>query len=116
MRFTKEYDGDVVVLSPSRSLWGGDETEELRHEIFRQLAAKRMKLVIDLGRISNMNTRAISMFKDAYDKIQAVGAEWAFCNVDRRIEHPLVIMQIVRLFNVCETRAEALGFLSRKVG
>ena len=116
MRFKKEYDGDVVILSPTANLWGGDETEELRREISRQVAAQRMKLVIDLHRTANMATRAISMFKGAYDEIREAGADWAFCNVDKKIEHPLVVMRIVRLFNVCGTREEALSFLNRKVG
>ncbi len=115
MRFDREYDGDVVILSPKSNLWGGDETEELAREIECQVDAGCRKLVIDLSRTANMATRAIAMFKGAYDRIEAAGAEWAFCNVDRKIEHPLVVMQLVRFFNVCETREEALSFLNRQV-
>jgi anti-anti-sigma regulatory factor len=116
MRFKREYAGDVVVLSPPRNLFGGDETEEIVREIVRQLAAKTRKFVIDLGRTANMNTKAISMFFKVRGNLEEVGATWAFCNVDRKIEHPLVVMQIVRLFNVCETRTEALSMVNRKAG
>lgn len=116
MRFKREYEGDVVILSPPRNMFGGDETEEIIREILRQLAATIRKFIIDLRRTENMNTKAISMFFKVREDLDAVGATWAFCNVDRKIEHPLVVMQIVRLFNVCDTRAEALSMLNRKAG
>lgn len=111
MKFKREYEGDVVILSPHRNLFGGAETDELKHEFTNQLAAGRTKFVVDFHRTENMNTKAITMFWKAHTQLREAGATWAFCNVDAKIEHPLVVMKLIRLFNVCVTRAEALQSL-----
>ncbi len=112
MRFHREYIGNIVILEPPSNLFGGDETDEIRDEIHAQLAAGRRRFVIDLRRTENMNTPAITMFQRVLADLEDVGAIWAFCNVDRKIEHPLVVLKLVRLFNVCDTRQEALRFLT----
>lgn len=114
MKFKREYENDIVILSPPKNMFGGAETDELEHEFMSQLAAGRKKFVVDFHRTENMNTKAITMFWKAHAKLREGGATWAFCNVDGKIEHPLVVMKLIRLFNVCVTRAEALQSLQRE--
>jgi len=112
VRVKKEYDGDAVVLSLPRHLVGGDEIDEIQREILLELANGRKKFVLNLARTQSMSTRAVSMFIDLRKKLDAGGAAWAFCNVDKKIYEPLVVMRFVRDFNVCNTREGALSLLN----
>jgi anti-anti-sigma regulatory factor len=115
MHFQREYVDDVVVLSPARNLWGGDETDALEGELLRQLAERRQKLVIDLHRTEHMVTAAIAMLQKTIQRFRDAGVAYAFCNVDKRMMHVLVVLRIVRLFNVCQTREEAIAAVNGKL-
>jgi anti-anti-sigma regulatory factor len=112
MRFKKEYEGDVVILSPSHYLFGGTETDELEGELLRLLSVRKRKILIDFGHTCAVNCMAISMLLRVHRTIQERNALWCFCNVDKRIKRPLIILKLIRLFNVCVSRAEALNALS----
>ena len=114
MRLKKEYEGNVVVLSPSGYLFGGRETVEFERELTRQLGSGGRRILIDFGRTRAINTIGITMLLRIHFQVQERGARWFFCNVDKRIEEPLVIMKLIRLFNVCVTRPEALAALSQQ--
>ena len=114
MRLKKEYEGDVVILSPSGYLFGGDETRELEDEINHQLDTGRRKILIDFGRTKAINTIGITMLLRVHFKVQELAASWCFYDVDKRIEEPLIVMKLIRLFNVCITRQEALSAVNKE--
>ncbi len=113
MYFKKEYEDDVVILVPGAHLVGDEKTKELEGELFALLEGNQTKIMIDLHRVRVMNTLAFTMFLRVYEQLQQSDTQWAFCRVPDKHLHPMIVLKLVRHFNVCETREEALRFLNR---
>ncbi|MFQ5600193.1 MAG: STAS domain-containing protein, partial [Candidatus Krumholzibacteriia bacterium] len=92
--------GDVVVVIPSRMLTGGDETDELERELRILLAARQKKILLDLGRTYLVTSRALGMLYDVNESARIRGVTLYVCNIDKRIENTMVVMQIIRRMNV----------------
>jgi anti-anti-sigma regulatory factor len=109
----KEYLEDVVVLEPAHILVGSDETEELEAEILRLLFSGKKKIGLDLTGTRLMNTKAMKMLEKVHKRAEERGAALCLCNIDKRIERPLVVLQLTRLLNVAGTREECVAELDK---
>ena len=111
MAVSVESLGDVSVVSPQGSFFGGKETDELE-KTFQELQAKEnKKMVLDLGRVSHLNSMAIGLLVGAHTNYQKRGGRIILANVDRRINNVFVVTKLSLVFEVANTREEALAAL-----
>ena len=59
MTLGKELRGDIWVLTPRKDLMGGEETRELEQAIREIADAGPPRIVIDVGRISYLNSTGL---------------------------------------------------------
>jgi anti-sigma B factor antagonist len=101
-------DTNVGVIEVSGSLVGGDETVEVRQAIAGFVERKYAKLLIDLGNVTYLNSTAIGVLVAAQTTYSRNGWQIKLCGLNKNIENIFVITKLTLVFDVHDTRAEAL--------
>ena len=66
LKSTSAANGEIVILEPKGSLVGGEETDELRSEVNKLIEKGNKKLVVDLSKVTYMNSTAIGTLVAAH--------------------------------------------------
>jgi len=103
--------GDVAIVAPEGNFFGGNETDELDRTFKELIAIQNAKMVLDLGKVSHLNSIAIGLLVGAYTNYQKRGGRIVLANVDRRIQNVFVVTKLSLVFEVADTRQEALAAL-----
>ena len=112
MAFLTEKFGDVVVVIPEGMLKGDNETTQLESELRRLIQSQR-KVVLDLRNTSHLNSVAIGMLAGIHTSAANRGTQFCVCNVEKRIHNMLVIVRLVNVLSVYESREEAIAALGK---
>lgn len=113
MAFRTEKVDDVVLVLPEGSFTGGRETDQLEHELRRHVQADQRKLLIDLRNTSHLSSVPIGMLVGVHTSAEHRGLNLYMCNIERRITNVLTILKLVNVFNVFDTRGQALEALKK---
>ncbi len=103
--------GDIAVVMPEGSFYGGKETDELDRTLKELQASDNKKLVLDLAKVSHLNSIAIGILVATYTNYQKRGARVVLANVDKRIQNVFVVTKLSLVFEVADTRQDALKAL-----
>jgi len=101
--------GDVAVITPEGTLWGGDETSKLREAIDDLVQKNNGRLIINLGQVNHLNSTALGLLVSTHTNYAKRGGAVRLCNVERRINNILVITKLSLVFEVHSTLEEALA-------
>jgi anti-sigma B factor antagonist len=105
---SRTVDG-VAVLAPKGMLLGGKETEELEQAIQSFLEGGNRKLLIDLGKVTYMNSAAIAVLLRWHVGYKNRGGEIRLCRLDGKIKQVFVLTRLVLVFPDYDTVEEALA-------
>ncbi|HWN83314.1 MAG TPA: STAS domain-containing protein [Candidatus Udaeobacter sp.] len=106
--------GPVAVLTPEGTLWGGDETNQLRDAIDELVKQGNMYLVLDLSKVNHLNSTALGLLVSTHTNYTKRGGSVKLCALEKRISNLLVITKLSMVFEVHETLEDALAsFASR---
>jgi anti-sigma B factor antagonist len=114
MSLGREQRGDVHVLTPHKSLMGGDETRELRQAVEEIVAQGVPKIVLDLGNISWMNTLGVGSIVATHVSCTKRGGWLRVARVGRRIKDIFLVTWLVLILDTYDSVEEALAAESRK--
>ena len=103
--------GEVAVVVPEGNFFGGKETDELDRAIKGLQGTENKKMVLDLGRVNHLNSMAIGLLVGAHTNYQKRGGRIVLANVDRRISNVFVVTKLSLVFEVANSREEALTAL-----
>jgi len=101
--------GDVAVVEPSGMLKGGKETDDLENGLRKLINDQQGKIVLDLGKTTHMSSPAIGVLASIHTSAVNRGLRLHVCNIERRIDHTLTIVKLVRVLNVFNTRDDAIA-------
>jgi anti-sigma B factor antagonist len=104
-----EMHGDVAVVTPGGTLWGGDETGKLRETIDDLIAKDNKRLVIDLGNVNHLNSTALGVLVQTHANYAGRQGAVKLARVEKRINNILVITKLSMVFEVFENVDAALG-------
>jgi anti-sigma B factor antagonist len=106
--------GPVAVLSPEGTLWGGEETNQLRDAIDELVKQGNMFLVLDLSKVNHLNSTALGLLVSTHTNYTKRGGSVKLCALEKRISNLLVITKLSMVFEVHDTLEDALAsFASR---
>jgi anti-sigma B factor antagonist len=100
--------GAVAVIEVKGSLVGGEETDELRAATTDFLEQGNRKLIIDLGKVTYLNSTAIGVLVSTHMKYTQNKGLVKLCGINKNISNIFVITKLTMVFDVCETREEAV--------
>ena len=103
--------GEIVIVAPEGNFFGGKETDELDRSLKEQIASENKKMVLDLAKVSHLNSIAIGILVGTYTNYQKRGGRIILVNVDRRIQNVFVVTKLSLVFEIAESRQEALAAL-----
>lgn len=114
LKTAKLADGEVAVIEPKGELTGGEETDELRSEVEKLAGSGNKKLVIDLGRVTYLNSTAIGTLIWAHTHYAKNGGEVKLANLHKGIENIFVITKLTLVFDVQDSQLEAVARFAKK--
>lgn len=97
-----EMHGDIAVVTPGGTLWGGDETGKLKETVDGLIAQNNAKLVIDLGNVNHLNSTALGVLVQAHGNYKGRNGAVKLARVEKRINNILVITKLSMVFEVFE--------------
>jgi anti-sigma B factor antagonist len=105
--------GTIGVIEVKGSLVGGEETDELRSAVADFVEQGNKKLVIDLSKVTYLNSTAIGVLVSAHTTYSRNGGKVKLCGINKNINNIFVITKLTMVFEVCETRDDAVALLSK---
>jgi anti-sigma B factor antagonist len=105
---------DVAILELKGSFLGGNETFEFRtaaQDLFEQ---GNRKLVLDLGGVNYLNSMGIGALVSVYTMYAKDKGRIKLCQMAKGIQNTFVITKLVSIFEISETRDEAIRAFQEK--
>ena len=108
MTFDRTVVGDVTVLAPKKNLVGKEETQELLAAIDEVAAKGTPKVVVDLGKISYVNSVGLGSLVRARTTCVNRQGWFRLARVGDRINAIFLVTKLVLIFDTFETVDEAV--------
>ena len=103
--------GKIGIIDVKGSLVGGEETDELRAAVADFMEQGTKKLIIDLGKVTYLNSTAIGVLVSAHTTYAKNGGHVKLCAINKNINNIFVITKLTMVFDVADTREDAIkGF------
>ena len=109
---TTVQNGQIGIIEVKGSLVGGEETDELRNAVADFVEQGNKKLVIDLSKVTYLNSTAIGVLVSAHTTYSRNKGQVKICGINKNINNIFVITKLTLVFEVCESREEAIKSLS----
>lgn len=109
MKIKQNPQDDVMVLELSGKIMGGPDFEKFKDEITAILEAGSKKVVLDLGGVPWINSTGLGILITGYHSVKAAEGQLKICNVKERVLSIFYISQLENIFDVFETREEAIA-------
>jgi anti-sigma B factor antagonist len=101
-------EGGIGLIEARGSLIGGDETVELRQAVAGFAEREYTKLLIDLSNVTYLNSTAIGVLVSAHTTFIRHDGKVKICGINKNIQNIFVITKLTLVFDVYDTRAEAI--------
>ncbi len=105
---TSTLDNSIGLIEPKGSLVGGDETVELRQAVAGFIERDYQKLIIDLSKVTYVNSTAIGILVAAHTSYARKGWQIKICGINKNINNIFVITKLALVFDVYDSRNEAI--------
>ena len=100
--------GSVTIIKPKGKITIGEGDVKLREAIEGQLEAGRLNLLIDLGRVSYMDSSGVGELVGCYTTVVNRGGMMKLLNLTKNVHALLQITQLVTVFELYNDETEAL--------
>ncbi len=107
LKVATEQNGEVLIIEPKGALVGGEETDELRDAVAESIEKGNKKLIVDLGKVTYMNSTAIGALVSAHTSYANRKGKVVLCNVNKSIKNIFVVTKLSMIFQVADTRPDA---------
>jgi anti-sigma B factor antagonist len=114
MSFDKTMMGDVSLLTPKNNLMGGKETTELLSAIEEIADASQPKVVVDLGKVSYMNSTGLGALVRANTHCLNRQGWMRIARAGSRINNVFLVTKLVFVFDTYETVEDAVQGTPKK--
>lgn len=109
---TDLQEGKTIVLELKGNYVGGEETDELRDTIKKLSDDGNLKLVIDLGEVSYLNSSALGVLIAAHANYAKRGGKIKLCQLNKNLENLFVITKLSLIFDSYPNQVEAIASFS----
>lgn len=108
IKTTTLQSGKIGVIEVKGSLVGGEETDELRNAVADFVEQGNKKLVIDLSKVTYLNSTAIGVLVQAHTTYSKNKGRVKLCGINKSINNIFVITKLTMVFDVAEAREDAV--------
>ena len=108
VKSTTLENGTIGVIEAKGSLVGGDETDELRRYVADFLQQGVKKLIVDLSKVTYLNSTAIGVLVSAHTSYSRNKGQVKLCGINKNINNIFVITKLMLVLDVVESREDAI--------
>ncbi|MEO8167869.1 MAG: STAS domain-containing protein, partial [bacterium] len=112
VKTTTLQEGKIGLIEVKGSLVGGEETDELRSAIADFVEQGNKKLVIDLSKVTYLNSTAIGVLVQAHTTYTRNKGQVKLCGINNNINNIFVITKLTMVFDVVDKQEDAVKSLS----
>ncbi len=105
---TSTLEGGIGLIEVKGSLVGGEETDDLRRAVAGFVEKEYGKLIIDLSKVTYLNSTAIGVLVAAHTTYSRRGWKIKLCGINKNINNIFVITKLTLVFDVHDTREDAV--------
>jgi anti-sigma B factor antagonist len=109
---TELQEGKIVILELRGNYVGGEETDEMRDAIKKLSDEGNLKLVVDLGEVSYLNSSALGVLIAAHANYAKRGGKIKLCQLNKNLENLFVITKLSLIFDSYPNQVEAIASFS----
>ena len=109
MKIKKNPQDDVMVLELSGKIMGGPDFEKFKDEVTTVVDGGFKKVILDMSGVPWINSTGLGILITGYHSIKAAEGVLKICAVKERVLSIFYISQLENIFDVYETREEALA-------
>lgn len=109
MKINQRTAGNVTVLEAKGKITIGEGDIILREEIVKLLGEEKKQIVLDLGGVSYMDSAGVGELVSVYTSVKNRGGELKLSALTKKIKDLLTITQLMTIFDVHETDADAVA-------
>lgn len=102
---------DITIIEPDTDLLGGPETEELRTTISKLNDKGNLKLVIDLSKVSYLNSFALGVLTTGCVKYNQRGGSIVLCGLNPNVMNVFFATRLTMVFKIYADQDEAIDHL-----
>ena len=110
-----ERQGDVAIVVPNGPLDGSKLTRELETAMRKLISDGQEKIVLDLGKTSRVSSIGAGILASLHLSTTRRDVAMHVCNINKRIEDLLIIIQLIRVLKAFDTREDALAAFEVKL-
>jgi anti-sigma B factor antagonist len=108
MAIKERMQDDIAILELKGKLMGGSETLAV-HEKVKELIDKDVKkVVIDLGKVSWMNSTGLGALMGAMTSLRNADGELKLSRVTEKVKSLFMVTKLITIFDTFETEEEAI--------
>ena len=111
----RDVDGIGVVGLDGRVVLG-DESNALREQVKKMLAAGKKKIVLNMDNVTFIDSAGLGTLVAAHHSAKSQGAALKLCHLGSKFQEVLQITKLLTVFDVYNTEAEAVGSFSKGAG
>ncbi len=108
MKIKKSPKDNVMVLELSGKIMGGPDFDKFKGEITELIEGGYKNIILDMSGVPWINSTGLGILITGYHSIKAAEGTMKICNVKERVLSIFYISQLENIFDVYETREEAL--------
>lgn len=105
---TEHATGDVTVLQLTGRLVGEDGDTPLGALIDRLVQHNRLKLVLDLARVTYIDSAGLGLLVSRYVRVRRRGGDLRLVGLTARSHHLMAITKLVTVFATFESQTDAV--------
>lgn len=112
MKIEVQNEEGVTILVPKGKITIGEGDVALREAVHEALEAGVRDILIDLEGVTTMDSSGVGELVSAYTTVTNRGGKLKLLNLPPKISDILQITQLIRVFEVYDSREEALSSFS----
>lgn len=105
---TREKDG-VAIVDLNGKIVLGEESNALREQVKQLLAANKKKILLNLEKVSFIDSAGVGTLVAAFTSTKAQEGELKLVNLTKKFRETLQITRLLTVFEAYDSEAEALA-------
>ena len=103
MALKEKMQGDVAVLELKGKLMGGAETSEIHTKVKGLIANGTIKVVIDLGKVTWMNSTGLGALMGSLSSLRSAKGDLKLARVTEKVKSLFMITKLITIFDTFDS-------------
>lgn len=109
MKIKREDKGPVSILRMEGKIMGGPDADTFQKTVKDLLAEGRKSVLLDLGKVSWVNSTGLGILISGHTTIQNGGGKMMLVGVNKRIDQIFMVTKLHTIFESYDDEAQALA-------